>query len=114
MKWLRIWTNGCIIKSAFMEDLVDILKETDNILTNKDIIQQVKSLKSGANKVVAQCILAEIPISCLSESINFFNGFTTANSSANIIQAQRDYFGAHTYQRIDDGSGAFHHTNWNN
>ena len=110
----RIWTNGCIIRSTFMEELVDVLKETDNILTNKDIIQQVKSLKFGASKVIAQCILAEKPISCISESINFFNGLTTANSCANIIQAQRDYFGAHTYQRIDDETGAFHHTKWNN
>jgi len=110
----RIWTNGCIIRSTFMEELVDILKETDNILTNKDIIQQVKSLKSVASKVIAQCILAEMPISCISESINFFNGLTTANSSANIIQAQRDYFGAHTYQRIDDETGDFYHTQWNN
>ncbi len=47
-----------------------------------------------------------------SESVNFFNGFTTSNSPANLIQAQRDYFGAHTYQRIDDNSGKFHHTNW--
>ena len=110
----RIWTNGCIIRSTFMEDLVDILKETDNILTNNKIIEQVKLLKTGAGKLIAQCALAEIPISCISESVNFFNGITTANSSANIIQAQRDYFGAHTYQRIDDESGKFHHTQWNN
>lgn len=110
----RIWTNGCIIRSTFMEELVEVLKETDNILINTAIIEQVKSLKAGANKVIAQCILAEIAISCISESINFFNGLTTANSSANIIQAQRDYFGAHTYQRIDDETAAYHHTQWNN
>ncbi len=62
--------------------------------------------------MVSQCILNEIPIPCLSESINFFNNFTTADSSANLVQAQRDYFGAHTYQRNDDNSDRNYHTNW--
>ncbi|TXG38597.1 NADP-dependent phosphogluconate dehydrogenase [Seonamhaeicola maritimus] len=109
----RIWTNGCIIKSDFAEALIPVLKEDDNILTNPSIISQLKELKPSINKVVAECILRELPVACLSESVNFLNAYTTSNSSANIIQAQRDYFGAHTYQRIDDLSGDFHHTNWN-
>lgn len=109
----RIWTNGCIIRSTFMEDLVEILKETDNILTNNKIVKQIQNLKPGASNAIAQCILAEITIPCLSESVNFFNGIATANSSANIIQAQRDYFGAHTYQLIDDNTENFYHTIWN-
>ncbi|BAX81693.1 NADP-dependent phosphogluconate dehydrogenase [Labilibaculum antarcticum] len=108
----RIWTNGCIIKSDLIMELKSVLKENDNILTNKTIINQVKSLKPSINKVVSECILNELAIPCLSESVSFFNGYTTANSSANLIQAQRDYFGAHTYQRTDDASGKFHHTNW--
>lgn len=109
----RIWTNGCIIKSDFAEALISILKKDDNILTNQSIISQLKELKPSINKVVAECVLNELPVSCLSESVNFLNAYTTGNSSANIIQAQRDYFGAHTYQRTDDPSGDFHHTNWN-
>ena len=108
----RIWTNGCIIRSDFMVELIGVLKEEDAILKHKSIIDQVKSLKPSINSVVASCILSELAIPCLSEAVNFFNGYTTANSAANIIQAQRDYFGAHTYQRTDDASGAFHHTNW--
>jgi 6-phosphogluconate dehydrogenase len=108
----RIWTSGCIIKSDLMEQLVDVLKESDNILTDKTIISEVLTLKPSINKVVSECILSEVPIPSLSESVNFLNGYATANSSANIIQAQRDYFGAHTYQRIDDPSEEFHHTNW--
>ncbi|MFB9057176.1 NADP-dependent phosphogluconate dehydrogenase [Mariniflexile ostreae] len=108
----RIWTNGCIIKSDFMLELVSVLKEDDNILTHPTIINQVRSLKPSINKVVSQCVLNELAIPCLSESVNFLNGYATANSSANIIQAQRDYFGAHTYQRTDDASGRFHHSNW--
>lgn len=109
----RIWTNGCIIRSDFMVELISVLKEDDNILKHQTIINQVKSLKPSINKVVAGCVLNDLAIPCLSDSVNFFNAYTTANSSANIIQAQRDYFGAHTYQRIDDDTGTFHHTNWN-
>ena len=108
----RIWTNGCIIKSDFMVKLISVLKEDDNILKHKTIIDMVKSLKPSIKKVVAQCILNELTVPCLSESVNFLNAYTTAKSSANIIQAQRDYFGAHTYQRTDDATGDFHHTNW--
>ena len=109
----RIWTNGCIIKSDLMVELISVLKEDDNILAHKLMIKQVKAFKPSINKVVSTCVLNELAISCLSESVNFLNGYTTANSSANIIQAQRDYFGAHTYQRLDDNSGKSHHTNWN-
>ncbi|MDB2462695.1 NADP-dependent phosphogluconate dehydrogenase [Algibacter sp.] len=109
----RIWTNGCIIKSDFMVELIPVLKEDDNILKHQLIIDRVKALKPSINKVVSECVLNELTASTLSESVNFLNGYATANSSANIIQAQRDYFGAHTYQRVDDDSGKFHHTNWN-
>lgn len=110
----RIWTNGCIIRSDFMSDLVDTFKTTNNILTDKDIISTINTLKLSIKKVVAACILNEIPIPSFSESINFLNGFAAANSSANLIQAQRDYFGAHTYQRIDDNTNKFYHTDWKN
>ena len=108
----RVWTNGCIIKSNLMKDLVETLKATDNLLNDQKFIEQIKGFKPSANKVVAACVLYELTVSCFSDSVQFFNGITTANSSANIIQAQRDVFGAHTYQRTDDISGKFHHTNW--
>lgn len=108
----RIWTNGSIIRSSLMEELSEMLKDSDTILTSKNIISRVKNLKPSLNKIVSKCILQEIPIPCLSDSVNFLNASKEANSSANIIQAQRDYFGAHTYQRNDDISGKFYHTNW--
>jgi 6-phosphogluconate dehydrogenase len=108
----RIWTNGCIIKSDLMVELVTVFKATNNMLANEKIIKLINTLKPIAKKVVSECILNELPIPCLSESINFLNNFAIANSSANLIQAQRDYFGAHTYQRTDDPSGKMHHTNW--
>ncbi|SDX30397.1 6-phosphogluconate dehydrogenase [Lutibacter oricola] len=110
----RIWTNGCIIKSDLMVELVTVFKTTNNLFTNDEIIQKIKTLKPTAKKVVAECILNELPIPNFSESINFLNSFAIANSSANLIQAQRDYFGAHTYQKVNDPSKKFYHTNWKN
>ena len=63
--------------------------------------------------MISQCVLNDLTTPALSEAIQFLNGITTAYASANVIQAQRDYFGAHTYQRLDDPSGKSHHTNWN-
>ncbi len=108
----RIWTNGCIIKSDLMEGLVPVFETTNNMITYEDIIQKIKFLKPSIKKVVSEAVLNELPIPNFSEAINFLNSFAVANSSANLIQAQRDYFGAHTYQRIDDASGKFYHTNW--
>lgn len=96
-----------------MEDLVEALKENNNILYNAKILERINTLKSGVKNVVAQSVMAEIAIPCLSESINFYNAITTANSPANLIQAQRDYFGAHKYQRINDPTEGFYHTKWN-
>ena len=109
----RIWTNGCIIRSSLMEDLVEIFKETTNILTNSELIQLVKKYKPSAKKVVSESLLKDITTPTLSESLQFLNGITTEYASENVIQAQRDYFGAHTYKRLDDDSEKSYHTNWN-
>ncbi|WP_430825055.1 hypothetical protein [Carboxylicivirga sp. N1Y90] len=108
----RVWTNGCIIKSDLMEDLVSVFKSTNNLLSDAGIVESLNTLKPFIKKVVAQSVINEYPVPCLIDSISFLNNFSKANSSANIIQAQRDYFGAHTYQRINDESGKFYHTNW--
>ena len=108
----RIWTSGCIIKSTLMQDLVETLKHDANILTNTKLIDCVNQYKSAAKKVVLQSLLSDIATPALSEAVQFLTGITIAYSSANIIQAQRDFFGAHTYKRLDDGSGKSYHTIW--
>ena len=108
----RIWTNGCIIRSQLMQDLVPILKEEKNILASKKLIPQIIKLKPALSSIVATAIQAGIAVPCLSESINFLNGLSTEKSGANLIQAQRDYFGAHTFQRVDAESGQFFHHHW--
>lgn len=108
----RIWTNGCIIRSELMVELVSVFKDSDNLLKDENIINRFNDLKPSAKKVVADCVVNELAIPNFSESVSFLNSFAVANSSANLIQAQRDYFGAHTYQRNDDDSGKFYHTEW--
>lgn len=110
----RIWTNGCIIRSAFMEDLIAICKELpeDSILLHPDIIERMKKLKSSLTAVTGEAIRAGFPVPVLSAAANYFLGYTSSQSSANMIQAQRDYFGAHTYERTDKPRGEFFHTEW--
>lgn len=109
----RIWTSGCIIKSSFMQDLVEVFINNTNMLTNSEIVKLVNQYKPSIKKVVSQCVLNDLTTPALSEAIQFLNAMTTEYASANTIQAQRDYFGAHTYQRLDDNSGKSYHTNWN-
>lgn len=108
----RIWTNGCIIRSDLMVALVTTFKSTKNMLTDEKIIEQLKTLKPSIKKVVSQCVLNELATPNLNESISFLNSFAIENSSANLIQAQRDYFGAHTYQLKNDKTNKFYHTDW--
>ena len=108
----RIWTEGCIIKSDFMKDLVEYLKKDSSILLNDDLSEVIKKTHTSAQSVIIECIKEQLHIPCLLEATNFFHGIKTPYSSANLIQAQRDYFGAHTYRRIDDASGNSYHTEW--
>ena len=96
-----------------MEDLPDILNDSENILLNKEIIDKVKYLRPSLNNVVSQCLLNQMEVPAFSEATNYLNGYTNLRSSANLIQAQRDYFGAHTYQKNDDLSKKFYHMDWN-
>ncbi len=110
----RIWTNGCIIRSAFMEELVEIFKETpgQNLLLNKTIIQRMKNCTNELASVTAVALQLGSPLQVSSAAINYFLSYTSGQSSANMIQAQRDYFGAHTYERKDRPRGEFFHTQW--
>jgi len=108
----RIWTEGCIIKSDFMKNLVEILKEENSILLSKSIIPKIQKNHSSIISVVNACLQNGIHIPCLVEAVNFFHGIKTPDCSANVIQAQRDYFGAHTYKRKNDSTGKSYHTQW--
>ena len=108
----RIWTNGCIIRSELMEELVPILKSNENILVNNHIINSITECKNSLTTLIIKSVSAELPLPCFSESLQYFNGITEESLPANLIQAQRDYFGAHTYQRNDDGTEKYYHNQW--
>ncbi len=110
----RIWTNGCIIRSDLMKQLAQQTKNVRNLIFDPKIQAELVEHYAPTKKVVTIGLSNELAIPALSDALTYFNGLKTKRSSANLIQAQRDYFGAHTYQRIDDPSGAFYHTNWTN
>ncbi len=110
----RIWTNGCIIRSDLMEHLVTVLKESDQVLLHPEIVEKMNSVKNNLAECIAIGSKNGFSLPVLSSALNYFLGFINGNSSANVIQAQRDYFGAHTYKRIDKPLDKSFHTNWKN
>jgi len=107
----RIWTNGCIIRSQLMEELIGYLKADKHLLFAPEVIKMISEHYSALTEVVTFGLKAGQGIPVLSAALNYLNAFTTESSTANMIQAQRDFFGAHTYERTDK-EGIFH-TIWN-
>jgi 6-phosphogluconate dehydrogenase len=108
----RIWTNGCIIRSSLMEELVDILADQNILLKHPSIADQVKFYKQDFITTITSSLQNNIVVPVLTSALNYFLSITTADSSANLIQAQRDYFGAHTYKRKDRNADEYFHTKW--
>lgn len=109
----RIWTNGCIIRSKMMNKLTDYLKNNHQVLLNEEVSKIVCQNKDSLKEMVQNAIQNDLPVSCFSEALNYLNAYAQKDSVANLIQAQRDYFGAHCYQRKNDTSGNLYHTDWN-
>jgi 6-phosphogluconate dehydrogenase len=108
----RIWTQGCIIRSQLMEELVEIYQHGQQLLLVPTIVEQLKSDQSAFAAVVTKGLGAGIALPVLSSAFNYFIAAQTAQSPANLIQAQRDYFGAHSYRRVDAGEQQYFHTKW--
>lgn len=111
------WRAGCIIKSSFLDKIYKAFianPELSNLLMDEFFIKEIEKSLSGLRKIVSKAALQGISIPCFSSALAFFDGFSTGVSSSNLIQALRDYFGAHTYERIDAPRGKFFHTKWMN
>jgi 6-phosphogluconate dehydrogenase len=109
------WRGGCIIRSAFLEKIKQAYEknpELENLLLDDYFMSTVKSSIDSLRKVVATAALNRIPMPGMSSALSYFDGYTAHTLPANLLQAQRDYFGAHTYERIDAPKGQFFHTNW--
>ena len=111
-----MWRGGCIIRSRFLEKIRDAYgKNPDlpNLLFDPYFKQAIETALPAWRKTVATAITAGIPVPAMSAALTWFDGWTTERLPANLLQAQRDYFGAHTYLRVDDPEGNPVHTNWN-
>jgi 6-phosphogluconate dehydrogenase len=110
---IRIWRGGCIIRAAVLEDIRSAYiaqPDLPNLLMDQLIAQQAMARQDDLRAVVKTAAELSIPAPGLMAALAYFDGYRSARLPANLIQAQRDYFGAHTYQRIDE-TGVFH-TEW--
>ena len=110
-----MWRGGCIIRSVFLGKIKEAYERNpnlENLLLDPYFQGVVGTLVDSWRNVVAQACLNGIPVPALSSALAWFDGYTTASLPANLLQAQRDYFGAHTYERTDAPRGQFFHTNW--
>ena len=110
-----MWRGGCIIRSTFLgkiKEAYDKDPELSNLLLDPYFKSLIQSLVPAWRKVVANAALCGIPTPAFASALSYFDGYTTDRLPANLLQAQRDYFGAHTYERVDQERGKFFHTNW--
>ncbi len=108
---VKIWRGGCIIRSTFLDDFYEIFSAKKsrqaNLLLNKKFARMLKARERNTRHFISQAVKAKIPCAGIASALAYFDNYTTANMPVNLIQAQRDCFGAHTYQRIDK-PGTFH------
>ena len=110
-----MWRGGCIIRSAFLSKIKEAFdkdKELKNLLLDPFFKEKVESAQAGWRRIAATAIMNGIPMPAMTTALNYFDGYRCEKLPANLLQAQRDYFGAHTYERVDRPRGEFHHTNW--
>ncbi len=110
-----MWRGGCIIRSRFLGKIKDAFDKNpalSNLLLDDYFTGEIQKAQSGWRNVVATAALKGIPAPAFSTALAFFDQYRNAVLPANLLQAQRDYFGAHTYERLDQPRGKFFHTNW--
>lgn len=110
-----LWRGGCIIRAAFLDKIKEAFSRNpllDNLLIDPFFQEQLQTAQPAWRRVVARAVSAGIPLPAMTSGLSFYDGFRRARLPANLLQAQRDYFGAHTYERVDQPRGRFFHTNW--
>jgi 6-phosphogluconate dehydrogenase len=110
-----MWRGGCIIRSSFLgniKEAFDKNPDLKNLLLDDYFAKTVDAAQAGWRRVSAAAIVNGIPAPTITSALTYFDGYRTARLPANLLQAQRDYFGAHTYERTDKPRGEFFHTNW--
>jgi 6-phosphogluconate dehydrogenase len=110
-----MWRGGCIIRSAFLgkiKEAFDRNPKLVNLLVDPFFAAEVQRAQPGWRRAVAAGVMAGIPLPAMGAALSYFDGYRTGRLPSNLLQAQRDYFGAHTYERVDKPRGQFFHTNW--
>ncbi|MBE9508134.1 MAG: decarboxylating NADP(+)-dependent phosphogluconate dehydrogenase, partial [Chloroflexi bacterium] len=110
-----MWRGGCIIRSVFLSKIkkaFDRDPNLANLLLDDYFKEQVDTAQTAWRRVVARAVEMGIPVPAMSSALAFYDGYRHERLPANLLQAQRDYFGAHTYERVDKPRGEFFHTNW--
>ncbi|MGH7550934.1 MAG: decarboxylating NADP(+)-dependent phosphogluconate dehydrogenase [Gemmatimonadota bacterium] len=111
----RIWTGGCIIRARLLEPIREALQrdpELPNLLLDEDLGRAVEQAQDGWRRAVASAARIGLPVPCWSAALAYFDAFRTERLPQNLTQAQRDWFGAHTYHLLDDPGGEPIHTDW--
>jgi 6-phosphogluconate dehydrogenase len=112
---VSLWREGCIIRARFLDDITAAFDRDpglENLLLDPFFSRAVTGAQAGWRHVVSAAVGAGIPVPAYSSALAFFDGYRSATLPAGLIQAQRDYFGAHTYERTDRPRGQAFHTNW--
>ena len=110
-----MWRGGCIIRSRFLGEIkraFDKNPKLSNLMLDKFFAKAIKQCQRGWRNAVAAAAKKGIPVPAFGTALAFYDGFRSERLPANLLQAQRDYFGAHTYERVDKPRGEFFHTNW--
>lgn len=110
-----MWRGGCIIRSVFLERIKAAFMakpDLSNLLLDPYFRDLIDRCQPSWRRVVSQAVIHGIPVPAFASALAFYDGYRCAHLPANLLQAQRDYFGAHTYERVDQPRGIFFHTNW--
>src|SRR5580700_718697 len=110
-----MWRGGCIIRSRFLrfiKEAFDKNPKLSNLLLDSFFSDTLEKYQASWRSGCIRAIQHGVPVPAFSTAMSFFDGFRTARLPANLLQAQRDFFGAHTYERVDKPRGQFFHTNW--
>ncbi|MDR0939676.1 MAG: decarboxylating NADP(+)-dependent phosphogluconate dehydrogenase [Mediterranea sp.] len=111
----RMWRGGCIIRSVFLNDIAAAFEadeKPEHLLLAPFFREEMESMLYGWKNIVAEATKTEIPVPAFASALNYYYSLSSADLPANMIQAQRDYFGAHTFERVDQPRGKFFHENW--
>jgi 6-phosphogluconate dehydrogenase len=110
-----LWREGCIIRARFLDDITAAYQadpRVESMLLDDFFRRAITTAEPGWRRAVAAAVSAGVPVPAYSSALAFYDSYRSARLPANLIQAQRDYFGAHTYERVDRPRGEFFHTNW--